>query len=139
MDVPSLLSFLATGDFNSTVKGVNDLQAEYEKTYGPGNYTPNIPLAYWSFRLMIGFGAIGFFLALFTPLLGEFALKFGAYEFFWLAVFGVIISATPVRLTARLYSSVVSSSMGTQARALMRLGSLAAIMVQNGSRYCVMR
>lgn len=35
-----------------------------------------------------------FFLALFTPLLGEFALKFGAYEFFWLAVFGVIISAT---------------------------------------------
>ena len=35
-----------------------------------------------------------FFLALFTPLLGELALKFGAYEFFWLAVFGVIISAT---------------------------------------------
>lgn len=35
-----------------------------------------------------------FFLALFTPVLGEFALKFGAYEFFWLAVFGVIIAAT---------------------------------------------
>lgn len=35
-----------------------------------------------------------FFLALFTPMLGELALKFGAYEFFWLAVFGVIISAT---------------------------------------------
>ena len=35
-----------------------------------------------------------FFLMLFTPLLGEVALKFGAYEFFWLAVFGVIISAT---------------------------------------------
>jgi putative tricarboxylic transport membrane protein len=35
-----------------------------------------------------------FFLALFTPLLGDLALKFGAYEFFWLAVFGVIISAT---------------------------------------------
>jgi cytochrome d ubiquinol oxidase subunit I len=65
IDVPSMLSFLATGDFNSTVKGVNDLQAEYVKTYGPGNYTPNIPLAYWSFRLMIGFGALAFFLALF--------------------------------------------------------------------------
>jgi len=35
-----------------------------------------------------------FFLALFTPVLGEVALKFGAYEFFWLAVFGVIVSAT---------------------------------------------
>ena len=32
------------------------------------------------------------FLALFTPILGDLALKFGAYEFFWLAVFGVIIS-----------------------------------------------
>lgn len=35
-----------------------------------------------------------FFLAWFTPLLGEFALKFGAYEFFWLSIFGVIVSAT---------------------------------------------
>ena len=35
-----------------------------------------------------------FFLALFTPLLGELALKFGAYEFFWLTVFGVVISGT---------------------------------------------
>ncbi len=35
-----------------------------------------------------------FFLAVFTPLLGELALKFGAYEFFWLAIFGVIIAGT---------------------------------------------
>jgi putative tricarboxylic transport membrane protein len=35
-----------------------------------------------------------FFLAWFTPLLGEVALKFGAFEFFWLAVFGVVISST---------------------------------------------
>ncbi|HEY8367868.1 MAG TPA: tripartite tricarboxylate transporter permease, partial [Thermodesulfobacteriota bacterium] len=33
-----------------------------------------------------------FFLATFTPVLGSFALRFGAYEFFWLAVFGVVIS-----------------------------------------------
>lgn len=37
--------------------------------------------------------AIGmFFLALFTPVLGNFALRFGAYEFLWLAAFGVVIS-----------------------------------------------
>jgi cytochrome d ubiquinol oxidase subunit I len=64
IDIPSVLSFLATGDVNGTVKGVNDIQAEYEVTYGPGDYTPNIPLAYWSFRLMIGFGAIGVLFAL---------------------------------------------------------------------------
>jgi cytochrome d ubiquinol oxidase subunit I len=66
IDLPSVLSFLATGDFNSTVEGVNNLQAQYEEKYGEGNYTPNIPLAYWSFRLMIGFGAIAFFLAIYT-------------------------------------------------------------------------
>ena len=33
-----------------------------------------------------------FFLAIFTPVLGNLALSFGAYEFFWLAVFGVVIS-----------------------------------------------
>jgi len=38
-----------------------------------------------------------FFLALIAPLLAEFALRFQSYEFFWLALFGVIISG---RLTA---------------------------------------
>lgn len=33
-------------------------------------------------------------LAGFTPVLGNLALKFGAYEFFWLALFGVIIAGT---------------------------------------------
>ena len=32
------------------------------------------------------------FLALLAPLLGETALKFGSYEFFWLGLFGVLIS-----------------------------------------------
>ena len=35
-----------------------------------------------------------FFLMFFTPYLGGLALKFGAYEFFWLALFGVIIAGT---------------------------------------------
>jgi cytochrome d ubiquinol oxidase subunit I len=66
IDIPSVLSFLATGDFKGTVEGVNDLEAKYDQQFGEGNYTPNIPLAYWSFRFMIGFGAIALFLALFT-------------------------------------------------------------------------
>jgi cytochrome d ubiquinol oxidase subunit I len=63
IDVPSVLSFMATGDVDGTVKGINDLQKEYEQTYGPGDYTPNIPIAYWGFRLMIGFGALAFLFA----------------------------------------------------------------------------
>lgn len=33
-----------------------------------------------------------FMLALFTPILGNFALDFQSFEFFWLAIFGIIIS-----------------------------------------------
>jgi putative tricarboxylic transport membrane protein len=35
-------------------------------------------------------------LALFTPLLGEIALSFGAFEFFWLAFLGVVLSGNVV-------------------------------------------
>ncbi|TDW54818.1 cytochrome ubiquinol oxidase subunit I [Kribbella pratensis] len=54
--LPYLLSFLATGHFNGQVKGINSLQDAYEQLYGPGSYKPNIPLTYWTFRLMIGVG-----------------------------------------------------------------------------------
>ncbi len=56
--VPKVLSFMATGSFEGEVEGVNQLQAAAEQTYGPGNYTPNIPVTYWMFRLMIGFGML---------------------------------------------------------------------------------
>ncbi len=56
--VPGLLSFLAEGNFGARVEGINDLQALYEARYGPGDYTPNIPLTYWTFRLMIGVGML---------------------------------------------------------------------------------
>ena len=58
LGIPSVLSFMSTGDFNGVVEGINDLESMYDEKYGAGDYTPNVPLAYWSFRLMIGFGAI---------------------------------------------------------------------------------
>jgi cytochrome d ubiquinol oxidase subunit I len=54
--VPYLLSFLAEGNTTAEVKGIRELQQAYEQTYGPGTYSPNIPLTYWSFRWMIGLG-----------------------------------------------------------------------------------
>ncbi|MBF0587192.1 cytochrome ubiquinol oxidase subunit I [Prosthecochloris sp. N3] len=56
--VPGLLSFLAFNSFEGEVKGIKDLQAEYEETYGPGNYIPPIAISYWSFRLMVGAGTL---------------------------------------------------------------------------------
>jgi cytochrome d ubiquinol oxidase subunit I len=59
-----ILSFLAKGDWNAEIQGINQLQALYAATYGPGSYAPNIPLAFWSFRFMIGFGVLAALLAL---------------------------------------------------------------------------
>jgi cytochrome d ubiquinol oxidase subunit I len=63
--LPSVLSLMSTGKTNGLVEGINDLEKSYEKSYGPGSYTPVVWLAYWSFRLMIGFGTIAMFLAFF--------------------------------------------------------------------------
>ena len=64
IDVPSMLSFMSTGNFKGVVEGVNDLEAKYDKQFGAGDYTPNVPMAYWAFRLMIGFGFLGALFAL---------------------------------------------------------------------------
>lgn len=56
--IPRLLSYLAEGDWNATVEGIDDLQTAYELKYGPGDYTPNIALTYWTFRFMIGIGML---------------------------------------------------------------------------------
>lgn len=58
IEVPKLLSFLGTGSFGGTVQGIDDLQAAYVAQYGPGSYVPMIPVAFWTFRLMMGAGAL---------------------------------------------------------------------------------
>ncbi len=62
--VPHALSLLATASPDGTVEGVDDLQSRYQQTYGPGDYRPYVPVAYWSFRLMIGLGMLPVLLAL---------------------------------------------------------------------------
>jgi len=64
--VPKLLSFIACNNFDCEVRGVNDIQAEYEQQYGPGDYVPLMVITYWTFRLMFGAGIIMFLVALFA-------------------------------------------------------------------------
>src|SRR4051812_11940305 len=56
--IPSLLSFMATGSPGGEVEGINNLQRQYADRYGAGDYVPYVPITYWSFRLMIGFGGL---------------------------------------------------------------------------------
>ena len=59
--IPYLLSVLSYNRPSGEVKGVRDLQAEYEQEYGPGYYVPSVFTAYWSFRIMVfsGFAMFG--------------------------------------------------------------------------------
>ncbi|GAA4658893.1 cytochrome ubiquinol oxidase subunit I [Kineococcus glutinatus] len=64
VEIPRLLSFLVGGSPDATVQGIDDLQARYVEQFGPGNYVPVVPVAFWSFRAMIGAGVLAAALAL---------------------------------------------------------------------------
>jgi cytochrome d ubiquinol oxidase subunit I len=52
IEIPDLLSVLATNSFSGEVKGLNQLQKQDEAVYGPGNYIPDVFIQYWSMRIM---------------------------------------------------------------------------------------
>lgn len=58
IEVPHLLSLLATGSWDGAVTGLNELQSQYEQEYGPGNYIPNVFVQYWSMRTMAYLGSL---------------------------------------------------------------------------------
>jgi cytochrome d ubiquinol oxidase subunit I len=52
LQIPHLLSLLATNSWNGKVTGLGPLQAQYSRRYGPGSYVPNVFIQYWSMRVM---------------------------------------------------------------------------------------
>jgi cytochrome d ubiquinol oxidase subunit I len=64
IEIPHLLSVLATGTWSGPVTGLNQLQAQYQKKYGPGNYVPDVFIQYWSMRVMAYLGSLVLLLAL---------------------------------------------------------------------------
>ncbi|HEV3322772.1 MAG TPA: cytochrome ubiquinol oxidase subunit I [Solirubrobacteraceae bacterium] len=64
IEVPYLLSLLATNSFSGGVTGLNQLQREYEAKYGPGNYVPDVFIQYWSMRVMAYLASLIVLLAL---------------------------------------------------------------------------
>ena len=56
IEIPHLLSILATGTWNGEVQGLNELNAQYQEEYGPGDYVPNVFIQYWSMRVMAYLG-----------------------------------------------------------------------------------
>ena len=78
LEAPGFTSFLATGDFDAPIRGVEELQqyyadwmTEWQEETGVDaidvestQFYPNLAVTYWSFRLMIGFAAFSAALSL---------------------------------------------------------------------------
>jgi cytochrome d ubiquinol oxidase subunit I len=62
--IPKMLSFMSYNSFEGEVRGIKELQAEFEERYGPGDYSPPVLLTFWSFRFMVGTGVLMIVLAL---------------------------------------------------------------------------
>ena len=65
LTIPDVTSLLACNDLTCAVQGVNDIQAQYQQQYGPGDYVPLMVFVYWGFRLMV---LSGFLMAVFAIL-----------------------------------------------------------------------
>ncbi len=63
IEIPHLLSLLATDSWNGQVVGLDELNAQYQQKYGPGNYIPNVFIQYWSMRVMAYIATLVFLFA----------------------------------------------------------------------------
>jgi cytochrome bd ubiquinol oxidase subunit I len=63
IEVPRLLSVLATGTLDGKVEGMNQVQSQYQRQYGRGDYIPPVEPAYWGMRVMAYLGALMFLVA----------------------------------------------------------------------------
>ncbi len=60
IQIPRLLSLLATGSLSGEVQGMTELQQQSEAEYGEGNYIPPVRTTYWAMRIMAYLGTLVF-------------------------------------------------------------------------------
>ena len=91
IEIPHLLSLLATNSWNGKVVGLNPLQQQYSKQFGPGYYVPDVFIQYWSMRAMAYLGA----LVLLISLWGLWLIRRGKLAtsrvFLWVAVWAAVL------------------------------------------------
>jgi cytochrome bd ubiquinol oxidase subunit I len=89
--IPHLLSLLATNHWNGQVVGLNPLQSQYTKQFGPGNYVPNVFIQYWSMRVMAYAGVLVFLLGLWGLWLIRRKRLASSRLFLWVAVWAAVL------------------------------------------------
>jgi cytochrome bd-type quinol oxidase subunit 1 len=91
IEIPHLLSLLATNTWNGKVVGMTPLQNQYVSKYGPGNYVPDVFIQYWGMRVMA-------YLAVVVTLIGLWGLWLirrkklaTSRAFLWVATWAVVL------------------------------------------------
>ncbi|MGO8979842.1 MAG: cytochrome ubiquinol oxidase subunit I [Streptosporangiaceae bacterium] len=89
--IPHLLSLLATNHWDGKVVGLDPLQSQYSKKYGPGYYVPNVFIQYWSMRVMAYAGVLVFLLGLWGLWLIRRRKLATSRLFLWVAVWAAVL------------------------------------------------
>jgi cytochrome bd ubiquinol oxidase subunit I len=91
IEIPHVLSLLATNTWNGKVVGLDPLQSQYSKQYGPGYYVPNVFIQYWGMRVMAYAGVLVFLISAWGLWLIRRKGLATSRLFLWVAMWGVVL------------------------------------------------
>jgi cytochrome d ubiquinol oxidase subunit I len=91
IEIPHLLSLLATNHWNGKVVGMTPLNNQYNQQYGPGYYVPNVFIQYWGMRVMAYGGVVVLLIAGWGLWLIRRKTLATSRLFLWVATWGVVL------------------------------------------------
>jgi len=91
IEIPHLLSLLATNTWNGKVVGMTPLNNQYNQQYGPGDYVPNVFIQYWGMRVMAYGGVVVLLVAAWGLWLIRRKTLATSRVFLWVATWAVVL------------------------------------------------
>src|SRR5450631_361974 len=91
LEIPHLLSLLATNHWDGKVIGLSPLQSQYQKQFGPGYYVPNVFIQYWSMRVMAYVGVLVLLIAVYGLWLLRRQKLATSRRFLWIAIWAAVL------------------------------------------------
>jgi cytochrome d ubiquinol oxidase subunit I len=91
LEIPHLLSLLATNHLDGKVIGMTPLQKQYAAKYGPGNYVPSVFIQYWAMRVMAYLAVVVTLVALWGLWLNRRRKLVTSRRFLWVVQWMVIL------------------------------------------------
>jgi len=91
IEIPHLLSLLATNHWNGQVVGMTPLNNQYNQQYGSGYYVPNVFIQYWGMRVMAYLGMVVLVIGVWGLWLLRRKTLATSRVFLWVAVWGAVL------------------------------------------------